>query len=67
MQNVITTAFETVTTVSQGVELLDAFQHLSAREVTLPPLKLCHGRKGNSECIPYVMEKKRKCIQMCYL
>lgn len=35
MQNVITTAFETVTTVPQGVELLDAFQHLSAREVYL--------------------------------
>ena len=33
MQNVITTAFETVTTVEQGVELLDAFQHLSSREV----------------------------------
>ena len=35
MQNVITTAFETVTTVEQGVELLDAFQHLSSREVSL--------------------------------
>ena len=33
MQNVITTAFETVKTVEQGVELLDAFQHLSSREV----------------------------------
>ena len=33
MQNVITTAFETAKTVEQGVELLDAFQHLSSREV----------------------------------
>ncbi|XP_030837708.1 dynein heavy chain 2, axonemal [Strongylocentrotus purpuratus] len=32
MQNVITTAFETAKTVEQGVELLDAFQHLSSRE-----------------------------------
>ncbi|KAK1153304.1 dynein heavy chain 2, axonemal [Acipenser oxyrinchus oxyrinchus] len=32
MQNLITTAFETVTTVEQGVKLLDVFQHLSARE-----------------------------------
>ncbi|XP_033636218.1 dynein heavy chain 2, axonemal-like isoform X2 [Asterias rubens] len=32
MQNVISTAFETINTVEQGVELLDAFQHLSSRE-----------------------------------
>ncbi|XP_071951094.1 dynein axonemal heavy chain 2-like isoform X2 [Antedon mediterranea] len=32
VQNVITTAFETISMVAQGVELLDAFQHLSARE-----------------------------------
>nr|XP_015196051.1 PREDICTED: dynein heavy chain 2, axonemal isoform X1 [Lepisosteus oculatus]XP_015196052.1 PREDICTED: dynein heavy chain 2, axonemal isoform X1 [Lepisosteus oculatus]XP_015196053.1 PREDICTED: dynein heavy chain 2, axonemal isoform X1 [Lepisosteus oculatus] len=31
-QNLITTAFETVSTVEQGVELLDVFQHLSTRE-----------------------------------
>ena len=35
MQNVITSAFETVTTVEQGVEVLDVFMHLSTREVTL--------------------------------
>jgi len=42
MQNLIVTAFETVTTVEQGVEVLDVFMHLSSREVTrvtdLPPL-----------------------------
>lgn len=34
MQNVITSAFETVTTVEQGVEVLDVFMHLSSREVS---------------------------------
>lgn len=33
MQNVISSAFETVTTVEQGVEVLDVFMHLSSREV----------------------------------
>ena len=33
MQNVITSAFETVTTVEHGVEILDVFMHLSSREV----------------------------------
>nr|KAG5688710.1 hypothetical protein BaRGS_029536 [Batillaria attramentaria] len=32
MQNVISSAFDTVTTVEQGVELLDVFMHLSSRE-----------------------------------
>ncbi|EDV25795.1 uncharacterized protein TRIADDRAFT_23475 [Trichoplax adhaerens] len=32
MQNVITSAFETITTVEEGVELLDFFRHLSSRE-----------------------------------
>jgi len=31
-QNLITSAFETVSTVVEGVMLLDVFQHLSARE-----------------------------------
>ena len=31
-QNLITSAFETVNTVEEGVMLLDVFQHLSARE-----------------------------------
>ena len=34
MQNVISSAFETVTTVEQGVEVLDVFMHLSSREVS---------------------------------
>ena len=34
MQNVITSAFETVTTVEGGVEVLDVFMHLSSREVS---------------------------------
>ena len=33
MQNLIASAFETVTTVEQGVEVLDVFMHLSSREV----------------------------------
>ena len=32
--NVINAAFDTVTYVEQGVEILDAFMHLSAREVS---------------------------------
>ncbi|KAL3846382.1 hypothetical protein ACJMK2_017380 [Sinanodonta woodiana] len=32
IQNVITSAFETVTTVEGGVELMDIFMHLSSRE-----------------------------------
>ncbi|XP_032872211.1 dynein heavy chain 2, axonemal [Amblyraja radiata] len=32
MQNLISSSFETVTTVQQGVELLDVFHHLSNRE-----------------------------------
>ncbi|XP_064408838.1 dynein axonemal heavy chain 2 [Latimeria chalumnae] len=32
VQNLINSAFETVRSVEQGVELLDVFQHLSARE-----------------------------------
>ena len=35
MQNLIVTAFETVTTVEQGIEVLDVFMHLSSREVIL--------------------------------
>ena len=35
MQNAITSAFDTVTTVEQGVEVLDVFMHLSSREVGL--------------------------------
>ena len=33
MQNLIVSAFETVMTVEQGVEVLDVFMHLSSREV----------------------------------
>ena len=40
MQNVITSAFETVTTVELGVQVLDVFQHLSSREVNLLPLEI---------------------------
>jgi dynein heavy chain len=36
MQNMILSAFETVTTVEEGVELLDIFCHLSVREVSCP-------------------------------
>ncbi|TGZ66460.1 hypothetical protein CRM22_005313 [Opisthorchis felineus] len=32
MQNAINTAFETVTTIQQGVEILDVFAHLQTRE-----------------------------------
>jgi len=33
MQNLLSSAFDTVTTVEQGVEVLDIFMHLSTREV----------------------------------
>lgn len=35
MQNLITSTFETVNCVEEGVQLLDMFQHLSGREVFL--------------------------------
>lgn len=34
MINTISSAFETVSTVEQGVELLDIFMHLQVREVS---------------------------------
>ena len=40
MTNVITSAFDTVTNVEQGVELLDIFMHLSSREVSRECLSL---------------------------
>jgi hypothetical protein len=33
--NVLNSTFETVTYVEQGVEILDAFMHLSSREVII--------------------------------
>jgi len=36
MQNMILSAFDTVTTVEGGVDLLDIFCHLSTREVSCP-------------------------------
>jgi len=33
MQNLIMSAFDTVVTVEQAVEVLDVFMHLSSREV----------------------------------
>ena len=33
VQNLMSSAFETITTVQEGVEILDIFQHLSSREV----------------------------------
>ena len=35
VQNLISSAFETITTVQEGVEILDIFQHLSSREVSV--------------------------------
>jgi len=37
MINTISSAFETISTVEQGVELLDIFMHLQVREVSNPP------------------------------
>ena len=34
VQNVIASAFETLSRVEEGVEILDVFQHFSAREVS---------------------------------
>jgi len=36
MINTISSAFETISTVEQGVELLDIFMHLQVREVSNP-------------------------------
>ena len=36
MQNTISSAFETITTVEGGIEVLDVFMDLSSREVPLP-------------------------------
>ena len=35
MQNTISSAFDTVTTVEGGVEMLDVYMHLASREVRL--------------------------------
>jgi len=34
LQNLVGTAFDTVVTVEQGVEVLDIFMHFAAREVS---------------------------------
>jgi dynein heavy chain, axonemal len=41
MTNVITYAFDAVRTVEQGVEVLDVFTHLNAREVGRRALQRC--------------------------
>lgn len=35
VQNVISSAFESISRVEEGVDILDVFHHLSAREVLL--------------------------------
>ena len=35
VQNLISSAFDTITSVQEGVEILDIFQHLSSREVSI--------------------------------
>ena len=50
IQNVVTSAFETVTTVEQGVEVLDVFMHLSSREVTYDNSKDDEKRDGKRLC-----------------
>lgn len=46
VQNVINSAFTTVTTVQEGVELLEVFFHLTAREVKKGGMG---GRNGSEE------------------
>lgn len=48
VQNVINSAFTTVTTVQEGVELLEVFFHLTTREVSLyrSILQLLHNYYG---------------------
>ena len=51
VQNLICSAFETVTTVQEGVEILDIFQHLSSREVCtkcMNHLRVYQGKGVNS-------------------
>ena len=35
VQNLVSSAFDTITSVREGVEILDIFQHLSSREVSI--------------------------------
>lgn len=51
MTNVISSAFDTVTTVEQGVELLDIFMHLSTREVIVSLLIGESYKKRTYSCI----------------
>lgn len=41
MINTISSAFETISTVEQGVELLDIFMHLQVREVNYTRCRGC--------------------------
>ena len=62
VQNLMSSAFETITTVQEGVEILDIFQHLSSREVKHLLIYLVHVKIAKIEnmymyCLPSCVGK----------
>ena len=52
VQNLISSAFDTITTVQEGVEILDIFQHLSSREVVIRTHFSVNNFQVTAECVP---------------
>ena len=52
VQNLISSAFDTITTVQEGVEILDIFQHLSSREVLYRTHFSVNNFKATADCVP---------------
>ena len=58
-QNLISSAFETVNTVEEGVMLLDVFQHLSARESVRRTIDKKTVEVGDRFCFSFFLVQKR--------
>ena len=52
VQNLISSAFDTITTIQEGVEILDIFQHLSSREVLYRTHFSVNNFKATADCVP---------------
>lgn len=52
VQNLISSAFDTITTIQEGVEILDIFQHLSSREVLYRKHFSVNNFKATADCVP---------------
>ena len=59
VQNLMSSAFETITTVQEGVEILDIFQHLSSREVCI---WLSCAEKSDYHCQARTQASLSKCV-----